>query len=89
VSTLSGELNGVNPACLGAVGYTDDELIGRSFVTLLHPDDIARTGEAIACVHRGAAPCTHVRRNPTDDRHRITLRVTTVPRRSEVRPDRR
>jgi PAS domain S-box-containing protein len=33
----------VNPAYLSSLGYTEAELIGRSFMSLVHPDDLEMT----------------------------------------------
>ena len=40
VASLKGELLAVNPAYVSALGYTEAELIGRSFLSFIHPDDI-------------------------------------------------
>jgi len=43
VSNLEGEILAVNPSYLSSFGYTEAELIGRSFLTLVHPDDLETT----------------------------------------------
>jgi diguanylate cyclase (GGDEF)-like protein/PAS domain S-box-containing protein len=43
VSTLKGEILAVNPAYLSSFGYTETELVGRSFLSLVHPDDVPAT----------------------------------------------
>lgn len=43
VSTLTGEILAVNPAYLSSFGYTEAELIGRSFLSVVHPDDLPAT----------------------------------------------
>jgi diguanylate cyclase (GGDEF)-like protein/PAS domain S-box-containing protein len=46
----------VNAAWEAALGYRDDELIGRSFLEFLHPDDVERTAaEAARHYGEGAA----------------------------------
>jgi PAS domain S-box-containing protein len=42
----SGRFLSINPACLELWGYTPAELIGRSYVDLVHPDDRPKTAEA-------------------------------------------
>lgn len=43
----------VNPAFLNTLGYVKDEIIGRSYVDLIHPDDIAFSLEAVAALGEG------------------------------------
>jgi PAS domain S-box-containing protein len=43
VCTLSGRFLVVNPACCLTLGYEERELVGRSGISLVHPDDRART----------------------------------------------
>lgn len=38
-----GRLDGLNPAWEQVLGYPREQLVGRSFLELLHPDDLART----------------------------------------------
>lgn len=43
VSTLEGEILAVNPSFLSSFGYTERELVGRSFRSLVYPDDLEAT----------------------------------------------
>lgn len=43
----------VNPAFLNTLGYRNDEIIGRSYVELIHPDDISFSLEAVAALGEG------------------------------------
>jgi PAS domain S-box-containing protein len=43
----------VNPAFLNTLGYRNDEIIGRSYVDLVHPDDISHSLEAVAALGEG------------------------------------
>ena len=38
-STLEGVMTYVSPACLATTGFTPEELIGRTFISLMHPED--------------------------------------------------
>jgi PAS domain S-box-containing protein len=42
INGIDGILRRVNPAVLEGLGFGEDELIGRSFVDFVHPDDRAR-----------------------------------------------
>ena len=43
----------VNPAWANVLGYTPEEIVGRSYLEFLHPDDVARTMEGYAQVESG------------------------------------
>ena len=43
----------INNACEGNWGYTADELIGRSHLSLLHPNDIDRTSQTVERIMNG------------------------------------
>jgi len=40
VGELDGTLRRVNPAWERSLGWSDDELVGRRFIDLIHPDDV-------------------------------------------------
>ena len=51
---LDGYLKYVNPACHRVLGYSEDELLARPFMDLVHPDDrdkLARELESLAAGH--------------------------------------
>ena len=48
-----GEFVSVSPACLKVWGYTSDELIGRRYIELVTPEDVAKTNEAALSVMSG------------------------------------
>jgi diguanylate cyclase (GGDEF)-like protein/PAS domain S-box-containing protein len=53
VSASDGNILAVNPAYLSAFGYTEEELIGTSFLRMIHPQDLDRTIAEVAGVGRG------------------------------------
>jgi len=50
---LTGQLLRVNETCCAIVGYTREELLGKNFLDLTHPDDLATTTELFAGLLRG------------------------------------
>jgi PAS domain S-box-containing protein len=50
---VDGKFVSVNPACQQLWGYTQEELIGRRYIELVVPDDVARTNEAAAKIRTG------------------------------------
>jgi len=53
ICDVNGYFRRVNPASLKALGYTEDEVMSRPYLDLIHPDDITRIVEAIQVVQRG------------------------------------
>jgi PAS domain S-box-containing protein len=54
VAGLDGYLKYVNPACQRVLGYSEDEMLARPFMHLVHPDDrdkLARELESLAAGH--------------------------------------
>lgn len=43
VTNKLGEFVRVSPSCLNILGYTQDELVGTTWIRLLHPDDFDAT----------------------------------------------
>jgi len=48
-----GKFVSVNPACQQLWGYSQEELIGRQYIDLVVPEDVARTTEASATIMAG------------------------------------
>jgi PAS domain S-box-containing protein len=51
-----GRLRRINPACRDLLGYTEAELVGRSLVPLIHPDDLERTLTEVRSTLEGNGP---------------------------------
>ena len=56
VAGLDFRFRSVNPALCAMLGYTEDELIGRSFLDVVHPDDRDRCAALGQALVEGAAP---------------------------------
>ena len=54
VADLHGQIVSVNPAWTSLLGWTQDELRGRSFLELLHPEDLLATQTEMAKLSSGA-----------------------------------
>ena len=65
VGELDGTLRRVNPAWQRSLGWTDDELVGRQFSDLIHPDDV----DAVPAIGT-AAVSYEVRLRAHDGSHR-------------------
>ncbi len=55
VTSVSGRLERVNAAMCALLGYTDQELVGRTFAEITHPDDLAASTEAAVALLAGHA----------------------------------
>jgi PAS domain S-box-containing protein len=53
VATFDGYLTTINPAWANVLGRTHDELTSRPFAEIIHPDDLATTGDVIETLMRG------------------------------------
>jgi PAS domain S-box-containing protein len=53
IAGLDGRFKRVNPAFERTLGYTTQELLSRPFLEFVHPDDRARTAEAMETLGRG------------------------------------
>lgn len=53
VATFDGYLKTINPAWSTMLGRPHDELIARPFADIIHPDDLATTGDVVATLMRG------------------------------------
>jgi PAS domain S-box-containing protein len=54
VATFDGRLTSINPAWSVVLGRAEDELLTIPFANIIHPDDLARTGQIVATLQRGA-----------------------------------
>ena len=55
VATFDGYLTSINPAWSRYLGRSDEDLLARPFSEIIHPDDLAVTGEVVASLMGGEA----------------------------------
>lgn len=55
VANVEGFFTRVNPSFRRVLGYDDDQLLGRTFLDLVHPDDRDRTLDELAAIADGRA----------------------------------
>jgi PAS domain S-box-containing protein len=53
VATFDGFLKSINPAWSKALGRSDADLLARPFLEIIHPEDLAITGEVVAALRDG------------------------------------
>ncbi|WP_254277127.1 PAS domain S-box protein [Halomonas sp. 3H] len=53
ITTLQGDFQTVNQAWERVLGHAESTLVGRSFLDLVHPDDLASTRQAMHALHDG------------------------------------
>lgn len=53
VASFDGTVEAVNPAWQRLLGWSDQQLIGRSFLTFVHPEDVEATLAEMASLERG------------------------------------
>lgn len=64
-TNLEGELLYVNPPYCNLFEKTQEELLGKSFSPLIHPDDLAVVEKAIECLNKEPYLCTYEERAKT------------------------
>ena len=69
----------VNPAWTTLFGWQADELIGRDFLSLIHPDDIDSTLAEVAKLESGETTLRFVNRYRHREGHYLWLSWTAVP----------
>jgi PAS domain S-box-containing protein len=55
VATFDGYLTSINPAWSRILGRSDEDLLAKPFSEIIHPDDLAVTGEVVAMLRSGKA----------------------------------
>ena len=53
VATFDGFLKSINPAWSQQLGRSEEELLSLPFSEIIHPDDLAETGNVVAALQRG------------------------------------
>ncbi|CAN5347488.1 hypothetical protein BH11PSE2_BH11PSE2_10530 [soil metagenome] len=79
VADFSAVVTAVNPAWTSALGWSEDELIGRSFLDMVHPDDRAATEAEVRSLSEGATTFKFESRFAHKDGRYRVLSWTAVP----------
>ncbi len=79
VARFDATIAAVNPAWTAILGWTEEELLGRSFLDLIHPDDVGRTRSEAACLSEGRTTPRFENRYRTKDGGYRWLSWTAVP----------
>ncbi|MBP2228563.1 PAS domain S-box-containing protein [Azospirillum agricola] len=79
VAGLDATISAVNPAWTLVLGWTEAELLGRSFLDLVHPDDRAATLAEVAKLGRGVTTFRFENRYRRKDGSHCLLSWTAVP----------
>lgn len=53
VATFDGAFISINPSWSRSLGRSHDELVSRPFAEIIHPDDLAVTGDVVAALRQG------------------------------------
>ena len=79
VADMQGCLLSLNPAWTTLLGWTQTELLGRSFMELIHPDDVAATQAEMANLGRGVTTYRFENRYRRKNGSYCLLMWTAVP----------
>ena len=79
VARFDGTITAVNPAWTSLLGWQEHDLIGRSFIDLVHPDDVASTTDAAAALSQGDRITRFENRYRAKDDEYCWLSWTAVP----------
>lgn len=79
VADFNAQLVSVNPAFMSTLGWRADDVIGRSFLDLVHPDDVEPTVRQVGALSSGAHVFRFENRYRRKDGSYCTLSWTAVP----------
>jgi PAS domain S-box-containing protein len=79
VATFVGEIEAVNPAWENMLGWSEDQLVGSSFMTLVHPEDVEDTLAEMASLERGVTTFRFTNRYRCADGDYRWISWTAVP----------
>jgi PAS domain S-box-containing protein len=84
IAEFTGEIVAVNPAWTHVLGWTQEELVGQSFLNFLHPDDDLTTAAAAAELSQGVSFPSFENRYLHKDGSYRWLAWTAVPDQSYI-----
>jgi PAS domain S-box-containing protein len=84
VATFDGFLKSINPAWARTLGRTEDELLARPFLEIIHPDDLDTTAEVVAALSRGEPVHQFQVRLLKADGEAVAFAWTAVPEGSDA-----
>lgn len=79
VADFQARISAVNPAWSRVLGWDEDELVGRSLMDLIHPDDMATTLAEVGKLGAGATTFSFENRYQRKDGSYRTISWTAVP----------
>jgi PAS domain S-box-containing protein len=79
VADFDGHFTRVNPAVEQILGYTEEELLARPYLDLVHPDDRERTAAEAAAIGRGKTTLSFENRFVAKDGSPRVLEWTSTP----------
>ena len=79
VASLDAKIAAINPAWTSMLGWCEDDLIGRSFMDLIHPDDIQATLDEVGKLGQGVTTFLFENRYARKDGSYRTISWTAVP----------
>ena len=79
VAHFDGRIVAVNPAFHTLLGWSESDLLGNSFLNLVHPDDLASTLREVSALEAGVRTLSFENRYACKDGRFRTLSWTAVP----------
>ena len=79
VADFQATICAINPAWTSLLGWSPDELLGSSFLRLIHPDDLQPTLDEVAKLGSGVTTFSFINRYQCKDGSYKTLSWTAVP----------
>ena len=79
VANFEGNFTRVNPAVEQILGYTQDEILARPYLDLIHPDDRGKTAAEAAAISHGKSTLSFENRYVCKDGSIKVLEWTSIP----------
>ncbi|MCW8060736.1 hybrid sensor histidine kinase/response regulator [Agrobacterium tumefaciens] len=79
VASLDAKIAAINPAWATVLGWSEGDLIGRSFMDLIHPDDVQATLDEVGKLGKGVTTFLFENRYAHKDGSYRTISWTAVP----------